>query len=233
MTSVQRFYSQTDRWWGAAENMVDATDRSRASVLSRHCAPHASVLELGCGYGTTVRACAEAGYVMTGIDFSARIDRAPAGEADFVQADFYEHRFDRSFDAVTYWDGFGVGSDQDQRRLLDRIGREWLGPLGVAIVEVMDPTGWSADHGLDEIKRADPTRGYRFELGHRRTFDAATSIAADTWWELGSSTEWSQHLRCYSPAEFTDLVAGTPLRLAAILEQNRNPWAYTAVLKRS
>jgi len=43
------------------------------------------------------------------------------------------------FDAVCYWDGFGIGDDQDQRRLLRRIAG-WLAPDGRAL-DACEPGG--------------------------------------------------------------------------------------------
>ena len=42
------------------------------------------------------------------------------GEMSVVQGDFYEVELDGTFDVVCYFDGFGIGSDADQRRLLRR-----------------------------------------------------------------------------------------------------------------
>lgn len=44
-----------------------------------------------------------------------------SGTLESVEADFYTVELAGRFDVVCYWDGFGVGSDADQRRLLRRI----------------------------------------------------------------------------------------------------------------
>lgn len=114
------------------------------------------------------------------------------GSIEFVRADFYTVEFGRVFDVVCYWDGFGVGSDDDQIRLLRRIAHDWLAPDGRAIIEVFDPAGWAADDGLVEIKEPAPERGYEHRLGHCRSFETATSTAVDAWWEVGSAQIYAQ-----------------------------------------
>jgi hypothetical protein len=141
------------------------------------------------------------------------------------------------FDVVCYWDGFGVGDDADQRRLLRRVAEEWLAPRGAALIEVFDPVWWAAQAGFDETKEARPDENYPCSLGHRRAFDATTSRALDSWWEVGSSDVLTQSLRCYSPADLLNLVPGTGLRIdeingadASAGDEPRGP-TYVALLR--
>lgn len=108
--------------------------------------PH-RILELGCGYATTAAAAASAGHAVTGVEISDRAafaDRfvaagSGAGSFHVVNDDFYRVRLDGRFDLVCYWNGFGIGSDTDQRRLLRRIAWEWLAADGLALVDVANP----------------------------------------------------------------------------------------------
>ena len=215
MDWVEAFYSRTGEWWGGAESHVSETDRRRTAVVVERGGAVASVLELGCGYGMTARACAAAGLDVTAIDLSDRILFAAATASEnprFIRGDFYLADVGGDFDVVCYWDGFGVGDDGDQRRLLRRIAQDWLAPQGVALIDVFDPAWWAAQAGFEETKPARPDEGYPYTLGHRRDFDVRTCRALDTWWELGSSSErLTQSLRCYSPDDLSELVVGTGL----------------------
>jgi SAM-dependent methyltransferase len=217
MEWVEEFYSRTGAWWGGAESGVGEVDRRRAAEVVALGGSGASVLELGCGYGSTARACAAVGLRVTAIDLSDRIQFAttPAlsDNPTFIRGDFYCAELGSGFDVVCYWDGFGVGEDADQRRLLRRVAQDWLAPHGGAIVEVFDPVWWAAQAGFEETKEARPDEGYPCSLGHRRTFDAKTCRALDSWWEVGSSDGLTQSLRCYSPADLVMLVQGTGLRI--------------------
>lgn len=209
---VEHFYSKTGEWWGAAESRIDAEDRWRAAMVAEFVQPGAPVLELGCGYGSTATAMAEVGLDVTAIDISARVEAAMEARLGryptFVRGDFYEAHFGSRFEVVCYWDGFGVGTDDDQRRLLQRVADEWLEADGVCLVEVFNPSWWAAQNGFEETKHARPEDGYHFSLGHRRTFDASTKRAEDIWWELGGEEQFTQSLRCYSPTDLSSLVRG-------------------------
>jgi len=69
--------------------------------------------------------------------------RTYPGSLHLVHADFLEVDLAGGFDAVAYWNGFGVGTDADQRRLLQRISSEWLRANGVALIEVANPIRWA------------------------------------------------------------------------------------------
>jgi len=47
------------------------------------------------------------------------------GSLSVIEGDFYRVELAQTFDVVCYWDGFGIGSDADQRRLLRRMGTGW------------------------------------------------------------------------------------------------------------
>jgi SAM-dependent methyltransferase len=225
MDWVRSFYSQTGAWWGAAEAKITERDHRRTKLLRQHGgAQSMRVLELGCGYGTTAAAMAAAGHDVTAVEISDRADRAVdfarqarPGRLSIVQDDFYAVRLPGTFDAVCYWNGFGVGSDADQRRLLVRIARDWLTPGGVALVDVYNPFVWAAWDGDEAHKLPRPEVGYEYELYQRITFDPVTCTATDTWWDAAKPRHRiSQTLRCYTPADLSLLLAGTGLGLAAV-----------------
>lgn len=226
MEWVQDFYSRTGNWWAEAESGVGERDRGRVEILQRLCGPEPlRVLELGCGYGNTSAALAEAGHPVTGVELTDRAERATVhaerlgtDRLRIVRGDFYEIELEGRFDAVAYWNGFGIGSDADQRRLLNRIASEWLAPGGTALVDVFNPLVWAGWDGQSELLSAHPERGYRHELMQRIQFDPVSSTAVDTWWDTAEPRRRiTQRLRCYSPADLGLLLEGTGLALDGIL----------------
>ncbi|MEU4423376.1 class I SAM-dependent methyltransferase [Actinoplanes sp. NPDC024001] len=241
MDWVRGFYSRTGAWWGDAEARLTERDHRRVRLLHEHAGDGPRrVLELGSGYGTTATATAQAGHAVTAVEISERAGRfrgdvAP-GSLTVINDDFYEVRLTGDFDVVSYWNGFGVGSDADQRRLLRRIAG-WLRPSGVALIDVFNPFVWARWDGDRTHRTPDPQRGYAHELFELTTFDPVTCTAVDTWWEAGRPEDRiSQVLRCYTPADLGLLVEGTGLRLAGITggpaaQLLREHAEYTAVLR--
>jgi SAM-dependent methyltransferase len=225
MDWVPDFYSTTGSWWGKAEAAITEQDRRRVRLLQELAVDRpARVLELGSGYGTTAAAMAQAGHAVTAVEVSDRMEFAGrfAGEAHpgsltLVQADFYEIDLPRDFDVVCYWNGFGVGSDADQRKLLTRIAAEWLRPGGTALIDVFNPFVWARWDGDEEHRLPDPAAGYDHELRERIRFDPVTCTAIDTWWPAAAPERAiSQVLRCYSPADLALLLTGTGLTVTNV-----------------
>jgi SAM-dependent methyltransferase len=219
---VPGFYSTTGRWWGGAESAITERDHARAATIARLAGPApADVLELGCAYAHSAAAAADAGYRVVGIEISDRLDfadRHRAGRSiELVRGDFYAVDLGRTFDAVVYWNGFGVGSDADQRRLLRRIADEWLRPEGVALIDVANPFGWArwAAEGEGDDHDPDPARGYVHRgIQERIDFDPVGNRAVDSWWERPEPERvHTQSIRCYTPADFRLLLEGTGLAL--------------------
>ncbi|MEV6391674.1 class I SAM-dependent methyltransferase [Nocardia xishanensis] len=225
MDWVREFYSRSGSWWGRAEARVTDRDRRRVNLLREHGVPDGRILELGSGYGTTAVATAQAGFEVTAVEVSDRADFTSGLARDVTpgiltvhKADFYAIELDGPFDAVCYWNGFGVGSDADQRRLLDRIASRWLRPGGVALVDVFHPFVWASWAGDEEHRLPNPTAGYDYELRERIQFDPVTCTAIDTWWEPATADRAiTQSLRCYTPADLMLLLGGTGLTLTAIV----------------
>lgn len=215
MDWVRDFYSTTGRWWGNVEAKISGRDLRRAALV-REYGESSRILELGCGYGTTAAAMAQAGHIVTAVEISDRADFARRFETFAVMnEDFYAVQLPRHFDVVCYWNGFGIGSDSDQRRLLKKISAEWLRPGGVALIDISNPFVWGQWHGEEVHKPAQS--GYEYELYERTEFDPVTCTAIDTWWQASKPEEKiSQYLRCYTPADLSLLLAETGLMLDAI-----------------
>jgi len=125
-----------------------------------------------------------------------------------LQADFYEVAFDDPFDAVCYFDGFGIGSDSDQQQLLGRIAA-WLNHDGQALIEVYAPSYWSRVAGRTMTWD---------DVGRLYGFDTEGSRMLDTWWRTDTPTETiTQSLRCYTPEELEAMAHDVGLDLERIV----------------
>jgi SAM-dependent methyltransferase len=174
------------------------------------------ILELGSGTGHIAAALANAGHEVVAIelleDLADNIDRLAGsvrtGSLEAVCGDFYELDVEGPFDIVAYFDGFGIGGDEDQRRLLRRIV-SWLAPGGYALVDVFMPSYWiGAAGGKEEFP---PGSG----VWYLDRFDAEGGrMIEDMWREGDEDGVVSQTLRCYSPADLRLLLERTALRLA-------------------
>ena len=190
MDWIQDFYTATGRWWGPAESSITERDRARARTIRRLAPDAKRILELGASYGNTAAACAEDGLEVVAVEISERLHfarqfqhRTYRGSLEIVHADFFEVHFGATFDAVTYWNGFGVGTDADQRRLLTRIAEEWLPADGVALLDIANPFVWASWAGTEEHKVAQPQLGYHYAVSHRVEFDPVHNRFVDIWWQ--------------------------------------------------
>ena len=215
MDGASAFYRKQAEWGSLYRGEITAWHRHRARwVAERLGKPPKQVLELGAGGGQDAVALATRGYAVVAVEreplLAAHIrqlaERYPEARVRVVEDDFYRVALPlEAFDAVTYWDGFGIGTDEEQRRLLRRVHR-WLKPEGVALIEVFTP--WHAARSA----------GWQMQVGQARrryAFDAEGCRWLDEWSHNGESV--TQSLRCYSPADLRLLLEGTGLRLAEIV----------------
>jgi SAM-dependent methyltransferase len=213
LDALRRFYEQQNAWVGAYSGEVTERHRENAAVVYRLAGGRLGrLLELGAGGGQDAAAAADLGYWVVAVDIvpsfvdGARklVSGVRKGRLHAVQADFYEVEFPRPFDIVCYWDGFGIGADEDQRRLLKRIA-DWLLPDGFALIEVYTPQYWAR------------AAGRRMEFGRavrQYDFDTQACRMLDRWWPVGhEDSAISQSLRCYAPDDLRALLEGTGLTL--------------------
>lgn len=222
---VMEFYDHAGVWWGA-DPQDAGTHAARVKIVNRLCgsAP-LTILDLGSGGGATAAALADAGHHVTGIEFSlpraaytSRLVAQPrSGTLTFLTADFFTVDLPRKFDLITYWDGFGIGTDADQRILLKRIAGEWLEDDGCLLMDVFNPFKAARDCGTE--KRLSPLKGVEgsVEMINRHFFDAVTSRWIDEWEPVEHpENTMAQTIRCYSPSDLALLLEGTGLRLTRI-----------------
>ncbi len=223
MERLREFYACQNEWARAYLGEVSAEHRQRAGELEAlfHDRGRRRILELGSGGGQMAVALAERGHQVTGIEqdagsaanarsLAAALAARPAaaGRVTFLEGDFYTIDPPSPFDLVLYLDGFGIGSDDDQRRLLRRAAG-WTPPAGQALVEIYAPWFWAAMAGnrlvIEQAER---------EYG----FDPRGCRMLDTWWHRDHpGRRVTQSLRCYSPADLDLLLEGTGWRLTDVI----------------
>jgi len=213
MSWVRAFYQRQSDWSGLYRGDPARYHAQKSSLVQRMAGPPPrTVLELGAGGGLHAAATADAGYTITAVELvegaAQNIIRLAEVRSSLsaVQGDFYTVQLAERFEVVCYWDGFGVGEDADQRRLLRRIAAEWLvEDGGCALMDVYTP--WSASASVGFTSPAGKAqRVYGFDVEGCRWLDR--------WTLKGESVE--QSLRCYSPADLRLLLEGTGLHLDAI-----------------
>lgn len=224
MEWAKDFYSKQYQWLERPARWAEFSPsdppgraRRRAAAVERLAGPGTKrVLELGCGSGTVAGAIALLGHTVVAVDIvdvcvanARRIAaQVPSGELIVVQGDFYEIELSDRFDVVCYFDGFGIGSDADQRRLLRRIAG-WLNPGGCALIDIYSPWYFAKKHG--EVYREE-------NVMCRSEFDPDGCRLLQRIWPVGEdeSQAVTQSLRCYSPADLRLLLEGTGLALHTI-----------------
>ncbi len=222
---VGSFCAQANAWWGVGSG-DGQDDAHRSGLIARYCgAPPKRVLELGAGNGRSAVAVANLGYIVVAIDMDeARSAHARSlaasvneGSLTVVTGDFYTAQIPTGYDVVCYWDGFGIGSDEDQRRLLRRISHEWLAPSGCVLIDVANP--YWAVHNDGKIQRLAPVPGEpgSVEMLRKWHFDARASRWIDEWEPVGDpGSALSQAVRCYSMSDLNLLIEGTDLALSSV-----------------
>lgn len=206
------FYERQDALTGCYAAPIHPFHTSLAARVTAHRGGPGTLLDLGAGGGQFAAAAALAGHAVTALDLWAgagehtrRLAAQHGAEVRTLTGDFYTADPGGPFDALTYWDGFGVGTDDEQRFLLSRVAR-WLAPGRTAYVDVYTPWYWAHHAGFTRC-----TQDYTQTYG----FDAEGCRMLDTYAPPGEEA-MTQSLRCYSPADLRSLLPGTGLRLAEV-----------------
>ncbi|MBI4403934.1 MAG: class I SAM-dependent methyltransferase [Deltaproteobacteria bacterium] len=211
-----KFYSKQNEWAGTYLGEVNESHRQTLRKLERlaGAGPHV-ILELGAGGGQNAFVMAKAGHRVCAVELdpisasnAQRLaQQCPPKSLTVFQGDFYSVVISEKFNVVCYWDGFGIGADEEQRRLLCRISK-WLKPNGVALVDIYTPWFWL---------RAAGNRQSFGNVVREYGFDAAGSRMLDRWWLRGREKHAvEQSLRCYSPADLKLLLENSGLRVQSI-----------------
>ncbi|MFN8493323.1 MAG: class I SAM-dependent methyltransferase [Caldilineaceae bacterium] len=218
------FYTKQNDWSGVYEEPINEGHRLKASWIEEFTGSGPKrILELGAGGGQVAAAMADLGHEVTTVEqvptLCAHIQKlaaAPrAGQITVVEGSFYTVSLPGTFDVICYYDGFGIGSDADQRRLLTRIAG-WLAPDGSALIEIGTPWYAASVDG----------RGWRVGKAERRySFDADGCRWNDTWWPIDHPEQAvQQSTRCYSPADLRLLLEGIGLQLQRVQPGGTVDW---------
>ena len=232
MDWVQDFYSR--------QHTALANEEAEASV--EYCAekmavidrlilnPGTTLLELGAGNGMNAIACAHLAFSVTALELipecCERINDhvnthgTSRGSICVVQGDFYQIDLAEQFDLVTYWDGFGIGTDDDQIRLLKRTSN-WMKPEGRALIEVYSPLYASRTVGR-KVRFKTCTREYDFDTLHARWLDT---------WTYNDGTVLTQSLRTYLPPDLDLLLRETDLDIEHIETLDAWDWETETLTK--
>lgn len=224
MEWVLDFYDKQNLWSGIHKEEVSKGHREKAQLIEEFVgAGTKQILELGAGGGQNAAAMADLGHTVVAIELVLRnAEQAQKlAESDakrkitVLNDDFYAVALDDQFDVVCYWDGFGIGADADQRRLLQRM-TEWLTPTSSVLMDIGTPWYAASVDG----------RGWEVGNAERKySFDADGCRWEDTWWPKGKPEEAvTQTTRCYSPADLRMLLEGTGLYLHCIKSGGTVDW---------
>lgn len=213
----QSFYRQQNDLIPVYTGDIKDYHQEKVTLIQTHHPTATSVLELGAGGGQVACATALAGYNTTMIDYvDTFTDHAHQlsrqhniHNLTILTADFYTVELTKKFDVMTYWDGFGIGTDDQQINLLKRCA-SWLQSDGVILIDIYTPWYWAKANGQ--------TRQFG-DVMRRYGFDAEGCRMTDTWWHIDSPDQtMTQSLRCYSPADLRLLLRDTGLQLVDIVE---------------
>lgn len=238
LKQVEEFFSTTGKWWGQVEKQITDDDYIRLKLIQKLAPKNTKrILELGSSYGNTAAVCAQNGYDVVGIELSDRIDFAREyeqkkyqGSLQFIKKDFYQFITHQPFDLVCYWNGFGIGTDQDLRNLLKKIHHDWLKNDGCALIDIQNPFYWVRHLKGKEETLAQSGAGIPDNVREVVIFDPIKNHFTDTWWLTEKPEEkFTQVMRCFAPADFKLLVAGTGLTIDAI--DNFQPTAHQYTIK--
>ena len=178
MEWVKGFYKkQSDFLKDCYLSEVDDFAKEKVSIIEKMVnKKNINILDLGAGGGQNAIAMSLNGYSVTMIElleeFTAHAEKLAKQynqDLTIIQGDFYKVKLDQTFDLVTYWDGFGIGTDEEQRLLFKRIA-SWIKKDGIVLIEVYTP--WYAGYSEGkEMSFGDVKRKYGFDPLNSRWID--------------------------------------------------------------
>jgi len=217
MEWVKDFYEKQNQWMNYSKRPVDDFDFEKVELVEKFVGKeNISILELGSGGGQFSIAAAKKGHEVVAIElnevmYKNSVDLARKNNlenVEFINDDFYNVNLKKSFDAIVYWDGFGIGEDEDQIKLLNKYS-EFLNDSGKFMIDIYTPWFWSYASGQSmEFNNTKRTYGY----------DAFNNRMIDKWISKKDGDDSvSQSLRCYSPADLKLLIKNTNLEIETVV----------------
>ncbi|MFF1991847.1 class I SAM-dependent methyltransferase [Bacillus mycoides] len=173
--------------------------------------PFQTILELGAGNGGFARAMSKLHVRMTTVELVSELvsfaKEHSSSDIAIHCGDFYQINFEEKFDVVSYLDGFGVGTNDEQLFLLKRI-KDWMKEYGCALIDIYQPLYWKKVSG-QEMPLSSAMRKYEYDSINERMLDH--------WWNPNQPNEIvTQSLRCYTVEEISDLCDEANLNIVAI-----------------
>nr|WP_208752130.1 class I SAM-dependent methyltransferase [Bacillus cereus] len=173
--------------------------------------PFQSMLELGAGNGGFARAMSKLRVKMTTVELVRELvmfaKEHSTNDIAIHCADFYKINLEEKFDVVSYLDGFGVGTDDEQLILLKRI-KNWMKDDGCALIDIYQPLYWKKVSG-QEMLLSSAMRKYEYDSINERMLDH--------WWHPNNPNDIvTQSLRCYTVDEISNLCAEAGLSIVGI-----------------
>ncbi|MDN4608780.1 class I SAM-dependent methyltransferase [Sporosarcina highlanderae] len=184
-----------------------------------------TMLDIGAGVGSIARTLDARGISMTTLELVPELVEAArlrsSKTIDIHLGDFYTYEFSKQFDVVSYFDGFGVGTDDDQLKLLERM-KNWVNDDGSLLIDIYNPNYWRNIAAGKEMKIDDAERIY--------SFDEAGCRMVDSWWHSENPDEIvTQSLRCYTVDEISTMCKNAGLTITGIFPGGAMDfvtWAY-------
>ncbi|MBJ8005233.1 MULTISPECIES: methyltransferase domain-containing protein [Bacillus cereus group] len=162
--------------------------------------PFQTMLELGAGNGGFARAMSKLNVKMTTVELVTELVEFARDHSSkditIHHGDFYQIDISEEFDVVSYLDGFGVGTDDEQLFLLKRI-KDWMKDEGCALIDIYQPLYWKKLSG-QEMSLSSAMRKYEYDSINERMLDH--------WWNPNYPNDIvTQSLRCYTIEEISHL----------------------------
>ncbi|MBJ8071134.1 MULTISPECIES: class I SAM-dependent methyltransferase [Bacillus] len=162
--------------------------------------PFQTMLELGAGNGGFARAMSKLNVKMITVELVTELVEFARDHSSkditIYHGDFYQIDISEEFDVVSYLDGFGVGTDDEQLFLLKRI-KDWMKDDGCALIDIYQPLYWKKISG-QEMSLSSAMRKYEYDSINERMLDH--------WWNPNYPNDIvTQSLRCYTIEEISHL----------------------------
>jgi SAM-dependent methyltransferase len=229
MEWAKEFYTKQVLWGGwpagwaahSLSTLLAAVQRHPAAVARLAGAGPQRILELGAGPSFTAAALAAGGHSVVAVELVpeclANLRRLAAEvrreDLRVVEGDFYQLTLPEPFDVVCSFDGFGIGADAEQRRLLQRMAG-WLTPGGCALIDILTPWYWAA---MEQKPRESERSWQTGQARGRWDFDPEGCRMVGPMWHVDDESHVvTQSIRCYAPADLRLLLEGTGLSLQAL-----------------
>lgn len=196
------------------ENSLFYANHEMARILQQVAIEVTTALELGSGIGIDAMALAQKGVAVTALELDptahhqAVENQLKTGtNVEFKLDNFMEYSCTKKFDLVYYKDGFGVGEDSFQQKLLQRV-TDWLEPNGRFYVDVYNPNFWQQADQV-EMQLSDTIR-------RRYAYNQVEHNFSDTWYDEKSGEVVKQTLKCYDLATLEQLAKKANLKILAV-----------------